>query len=490
MSYEIAERDLMRRRELNSISKVSDIVEHNIMPTKASCGWFVSKFHTAYLVINLIVQGRVMVKKWQRRGLVNTAYFMRSFMRHTNGSVAIIFALSAVVFMGASGIAIDYGRAYSTKSSLQAALDSAVMAGVTAKPDPLAFSGVAGGLSDAERLTRAEQHFQTNKPTSADISNVTFAFDSDKLIGNVSAQVGTTLSALLGFDMIDVSTRSGATTAPSYEPLCFMAMHPTRKHTLELMDAVSIIAPKCHIYGNSSHFDDVVDPHTPDNHMVAKSVQAVGYGHHYIQNVLPPLEHAPAVLSDPLASMTLPTAGACTYTNKVVTGGTVTLQPGNYCGGLSITGTAEVTLNPGLYVISGGLFQVLNSTVSGSDVTVALADSLTTLEWRNSTVRLSAQTVGPYASMAMVGVREPTNHVFDSSVIDLHGVVYLVDGVFDWLNTGAATINAKWTAWIIDGVTWRGTGAIKINFDIRGSSIPYPQELRIVPRPGSPRVVL
>ncbi len=79
-------------------------------------------------------------------------------------------------------------------------------------------------------------------------------------------------------------------------------MHPSRKHTLELKDSVSVYAPDCNIYGNSDHVDDVVDPHTPDNYLTGKTVQAVGYGHHYLQNVKPPLEHAPEILKDPLAA--------------------------------------------------------------------------------------------------------------------------------------------------------------------------------------------
>ncbi len=56
-------------------------------------------------------------------------------------------------------------------------------------------------------------------------------------------------------------------------------------------------------------------------------------------------------------------------------------------------------------------------------------------------------------------------------------------GAFDWTNTGTPTITAKWTAWIIDGVTWDGSGTIKINFDIGSSDIPFRGALRsVIPR--------
>ncbi len=53
------------------------------------------------------------------------------------------------------------------------------------------------------------------------------------------------------------------------------------------------------------------------------------------------------------------------------------------------------------------------------------------------------------------------------------------------------TINAKWTVWIVDGITWKGDGTIYINFDIKDEEVPYPGDLRyVIPRPSTPRLVL
>lgn len=414
---------------------------------------------------------------------------MQVFARQQSGSVAVIFAVSAVLLMGSVGAAIDYGRAYNAKSLVQSALDSAVMQGVTAKPDPLAFAGTAGSLSKAERIVIAQKSFQSNLPSSAQIGSVSFVYQGENLVGTVTAHIKTTLLAVLGVGQIDVSSKAGAATGPTYERLCFMAMNPTRKHTLELSDSVSVYAPDCHIYGNSSHIDDVVDPHSASTFLTGRSVQAIGYGHNYLQNVSPPLEHAPELIADPFATKTLPTAGPCMFTNKVVAAGATTLTPGTYCGGLTISSGADVTLAPGIYVIVGGTFLIQGATVSGSDVTIALADDLSTLEWRNSQIVLAAPNTGPYASMVLTGVRLPTNHVFDSSTIDLHGVVYLVDGAIDWINVGTPVVTAKWTAWIVDGVSWSGSGTVNINFKPELSTIPYPAELLVIPRPGKPRVL-
>ncbi|HSG34204.1 MAG TPA: Tad domain-containing protein [Sphingomonadaceae bacterium] len=80
-------------------------------------------------------------------------------------------------------------------------------------------------------------------------------------------------------------------------------------------------------------------------------------------------------LNDPIADrgLSVPsTPAACTYNNYTVSPSTtVTLNPGRYCGGLRIRGTA--TLNPGVYIIDGGNLVInAQATVIGHGVTFVL----------------------------------------------------------------------------------------------------------------------
>jgi hypothetical protein len=407
----------------------------------------------------------------------------------TSGNVAEIFALSLVVLLGMAGMAVDYGTAFLNEEKIQSALDEAVMSGVSAIPNAQAQSGIVGNFNTDQQLSIAKNFFDSSRPKLPPVDEVTFAFEGENLTGHATSRVETALLRVLGFETIDIAVSSAATSAASHDTLCFMAMHPTRKHTLELNGSVSVLAPDCNIYGNSSNFDDVVDPHTPENYITGKSVQAVGYGHHYIANVSPPLEHAPELIPDPLAALPIPAPGACQFNNTTVTSGTAALVPGVYCGGITVKGGANVTLNRGLYVISGGKFEVDSAQVSGDEVTIALADNSTTINWINSTVRLSAEKTGQYAGIVVLGVREEATHTLMNSTVDLHGVVYLLNGSFEWENTGTPVITSKWTAWIVDGISWDGDGTIPINFNLAASDVPYPQQLNVIPRPGSPRFV-
>jgi Flp pilus assembly protein TadG len=398
------------------------------------------------------------------------------FVRCQSGTTAIIFSLSAVAVLVVAGGAMDWVRSFSTQATLQSALDGAVLA------------GIENSLQTSYQIDAASKYFKANAGTLADTAEVKFKRQNDRLVGNATISVNTTLLKLAGINKLDVGAVSAATAAPVLERICVMAMHPTRKHTLELKGAVSIVAPDCILYGNSNNTDDVIDPHTVQNFVTARAVLTIGGGHHELQNVTPAPQFGSAQVADPLASMAIPAGGACQYNNTVISGGTTTLSEGVYCGGLTIKAGATVTLN-GTYTIRGGKLSIASSTVQGSDVTIVLADNTASLNWSDSTIMIAAKKSGPYKGLAIMGVRQDTNNFLVNSTIDVHGAVYMPNGAFDWTNTGTPPVTAKWTAWVVDGFSWDGSGTIRMNFDVANSDIPYPNGLIAVPFPGTPRLI-
>jgi len=400
--------------------------------------------------------------------------YLRKFLRECSGSSALTFSLAIVPVLAGVGASVDYARAWRVDMQLQNATDAAALAAASIT----AFQREKGVTS--ESLARKMFAATYSGPT----GTLTYSETGGIYRVAVTAQLPTTIMGLVGVQSVEVGARSAAVADTLLQPACFMAMHPSRKHTLELKGTVSVYAPECHIYGNSNDEDDVVDPHNPQNFLTGKSVQAVGYGHHYIQNVTPPLEYAPKKLDDPLAAMSIPTDTSCTFKSRKISGQTITIDPGVYCAGLTIDKGSNVTFKPGSYFIDGGRFKLNKATVTGQGVTIILADNNSLIDWEDSTIRLSAPKTGPLAGIVITGIRYPTKHVMEDSTVDLHGVVYLPKGAFDWTNNGTPTITAKWTAWIIDGVTWDGNGTIKINFDRAGSDIPFPGALNsVIPRP-------
>ena len=89
-----------------------------------------------------------------------------------------------------------------------------------------------------------------------------------------------------------------------------------------------------------------------------------------------PVNHNFAPVSDPVG-LPLPPAPSTTYSALKVTGkcaDTVHVQPGTYVGGISISGNASVTLEPGIYYMKGGGFSDTGSgSVTGDGVLIVNA---------------------------------------------------------------------------------------------------------------------
>jgi Flp pilus assembly protein TadG len=81
--------------------------------------------------------------------------------RNSRGQIAIIMALCLVVLVAMAGLAVDSGRAYGVKAKLNAAVDTASIAGARA---------LSQGATDAERMANAQEaatrYFQANFPNS------------------------------------------------------------------------------------------------------------------------------------------------------------------------------------------------------------------------------------------------------------------------------------------------------------------------------------
>ena len=77
-----------------------------------------------------------------------------------------------------------------------------------------------------------------------------------------------------------------------------------------------------------------------------------------------PVDTDEAPLADPLAYLSAPAVPTTVQSTKTLkVSSSMTLQPGLYIGGIDISGSAHVTLEPGLYYLEGGSF-----TVSGSAI--------------------------------------------------------------------------------------------------------------------------
>jgi Flp pilus assembly protein TadG len=138
----------------------------------------------------------------------------RRFARDRRGHVAMIFALRSVGLIGVTGLAVDYARGSQAKSSLFFAADAAALAGAR----------LVG--TEAEREEAAKQVFEANLSQSEnDLTKISMKPENIVKDGRnygfrvtASADIPTTMSRILGFQELGVSTLAeaiGVLTTPT-----------------------------------------------------------------------------------------------------------------------------------------------------------------------------------------------------------------------------------------------------------------------------------
>ncbi len=117
-------------------------------------------------------------------------------------------------------------------------------------------------------------------------------------------------------------------------------------------------------------------------------------------------------------------------TKQISGNGTVTLQPGVYVGGISISGNSSVILASGIYYLQGGgLSETGNVSLTGSGVMLYNApntSSDTVNLTGNLVLNLSPMTSGPYAGITIFQSRTATAPVSltGNAGSDVTGTIY------------------------------------------------------------------
>jgi hypothetical protein len=143
-----------------------------------------------------------------------------------------------------------------------------------------------------------------------------------------------------------------------------------------------------------------------------------------------------APTDDPYAGVTSVVPAGCNNNNKTINWAATlqTLNPGTFCNGLSIGNGAQVKLNPGVYYIKTGTFNIGGgTTVTGAGVTIVLTRNNTSAYAKSTigngaNVTLSAPTTGTHAGIVFFGDRgaptTTTNNFQGGSTVNLTGALY------------------------------------------------------------------
>lgn len=380
-----------------------------------------------------------------------------------------MLALAALPLLAAVGTAVDFSRGSSGKASMQAALDAAAILMVKDA------SNTDQNQLNAKIATYFNANFQN-----ADVENVQTQVSTSSTSSGYNATLSATgtvrtkLVGVLGFSSLNVAVRSSARS--SSDGLgCVLSLDRHISGATTGQGSTTVTLGGCSLYDNS-------DSSTALSVGGSAAISALSVG--VVGNLTGAsnitttqgIRTGVGVVADPYASSSYPAFSGCTVTN--FTGkNTVTINPGVYCGGMTINAGANVTLSDGLYYLDGGTLTVNGgATLTGNNVTLIFTSQnkngfATAAINGNATINLTPPKTGGTAGIVIFGDRRiPVGTTFKfngGSTQYLGGAVYVPTGTINF--SGGASTSSSCTQIIGDVVNFTGNSALALNCNNYGT---------------------
>lgn len=341
----------------------------------------------------------------------------------------IIAALILPVALGFTALAVEGGLWFADQHQLRNMADTAALAAGWARKDEVdELDAAVAAVAEMGYDEDLDEVFVISPPESG-----VYEGDAQAIEIIVVRTRPVLMSALFldGGDM-DIEARSVVRMdeAPG-APVCLLALRPTGQGYTGTGTSEAML-DNCGVHVNSQSGGALTM--TGGAILGADFVHVGGTittsGHPEI--ISDDIETGADIVPDPYGDMEFPGAGSCNHTDYHTTT-SVTLNPGRYCGGIQGSGQANITLNPGVYIIDRGTFSLSGQTaLSGNGVTIILTGSGN--NWASASfsggtsVDLKAPTTGQYAGMVLMKNRLATSgsvSLTGGSAMKLHGAVYV-----------------------------------------------------------------
>lgn len=408
---------------------------------------------------------------------------LRRFTENEQASIAVKFALSLPLLFATMGASLDYGFMLREKERLQAASDAA------AKAAALEFTLVDTTKTDVTALAQVavQSMMNANHDAPGGRVQVVGSAQTNPLRVTVDAtQEFRGPFGVLGGSAAVISVRSVAQVI-GQPNLCVLALAADEAGAIELMTQAQMTGQNCAIYSNST---STASLRSRNDAMLKANLICSGGGVERTKgNFAPePITDCPQI-SDPLAGRAAPAVGACTSTGLVIIGEARTLEPGVYCGGLSITGNAQVIFSPGVHVIKHGPFLVDgNATVTGEGAGFYLVGDGARFQFGpNTTIDLSAPTSGVMAGLLFHESRTQASiaeHVIRSdNARKLLGTIYLPRGDLRIDANKPVADQSAYTAIVANTLRLFSGPNLVLNTNYEQSTVPVPEGIRGLGQP-------
>ncbi len=406
---------------------------------------------------------------------------IRKFAGSRRGSIAVMTALGAPVVFAIVGVAIDYFMMVHIKGQLQIAADSAAIAGVK----ELSLSGA----TDKQIQAVAESFVYTNlgELSEKDIKNGDLGIDikiaKEKRIVEVAIKQEWTpfFMQFVNSDVTPIKAKAQATTI-GQRLACVLGLSELVPPGVQLWSEASLVAEGCDVYSNTSLPLGLVvnDDATLKADLICVSGGYVALSPGAVEPK--PLTDCPK-FDDPLASRPAPKVGGCDHLAMVIINQKKTLNPGVYCGGLTILGNSKVKLNPGVYIIHNGLLKVSGTaSMTGENVGFYLSGVLTLMFFDSgTTIDLTAPKDGPLAGILFFEDRKALplriHRIGSNNARNLVGTIYLPLGILFVDANAPVADNSAYTALVVRSLQLSEGPKLVLHSDYKSTDIPVPDGL-------------
>ena len=401
----------------------------------------------------------------------------KSIFRCARGSVVTMFAVGLPGMLAAIGMASDFAVMEMKRTSLQAAADASALA--AAKELSIASS------TDSTIINAANNYVAAELKTSDSTAVVTPSVD--RAAGSVTVAISEAWTPFFmhfiatGVTPINVSATAKLAGSTN---ICVLALNTIDNKTMYFDTSAKLTANGCGVYSNAIH-DHAI---WVNNNATIKATLTCAVGGVKLKtgsSISPTAVTNCPPVADPLAGRAKPAISpSCTYTNLVVTSGTMALTPGHYCGGLKVSGTAQVTLAEGTYVISDADLEVSgNASFSGTHVGFYLDGPGAKLNLRDTaTISLTGATNSDMAGLLFFeDPAAPLNrqhHIASSNVQNLTGTVYFPKGYLLVDPNATVAGSSAYTAIIANRLEMTAGPELILNSDYGSTDVPVPAGIK------------
>jgi Flp pilus assembly protein TadG len=388
------------------------------------------------------------------------------------GNIVVTVALGAPALLAATGAALDYANIASRRANLQHIADASALAGA---------SEFRLSTATAPMISQVAQNFAIAAlGTASTTVQVTPAVDTANRTVSMSlaSDVHTVIMQLMGSSSAHIAVTATAKLRGG-DPVCVIGLDANANQTLLLDMNAHLQAPGCAIYSNSTKPSGLMAKNnaTVQAAFICSGGGKAGGGPGSFTPT--PLVDCP-IFQDPLAQRPAPTPGSCLQTGLVVNGGSMTLFPGTYCGGITITNSASVTMAAGVYVIKDGpLYVTGNASLAGTNVGFYLTGSNAVVNFDGpSNISLTAPSSGALAGLLMFEDRAAPqgqiHQILSNNAHMLLGTIYLSRNRFHVAANAPVADQSSYTVVVANYFTLSAGPTMVLNTNYGSTNIPVP----------------